>query len=410
MGNRVVVLKDICLQVCSGRIGFVLFLAAWLCCSGSRAEAQGAAPVGAPAVQAGPTPGVVRNQTSQGNQTTQQTNTQRPSTTNPNDANAARDRATGDRRERVSDTVHDVPTEFQRLVTASTGSLLPIFGADLFNNVPSTFAPVDDVPVAPDYVVGPGDTLRIEVYGQVNQQGSFGVDRSGDIAYPDVGTIHVAGVRYADLPAVLRGELGRVYRNFQLNVTLGQLRSIQVFVTGYARRPGSYTVSSLSTLLNAIFASGGPLPQGSLRNIELIRGSTTLTHFDLYDLLLHGDKSKDLKLEPGDVIFIPAVGPQVAIAGSVNNPAIYEIQKSTTVTEGVMLAGGRTSVALGALIRLDRIFQHTMRSITDVDLAKGQNPTLEEGDIVTVATILDRYKDAVTLAGQCGVSGPLCVA
>src|ERR1700729_3217463 len=121
--------------------------------------------------------------------------------------------------------------------------------------------------------------------------------------------------------------MGGVFRNFDRNVNMGQLRSIQVFVVGQARKPGSYTIGSLSTLLNALFASGGPLPQGSLRDIQVKRGSETVTHFDLYDLLLHGDKSKDVRLEPGDVIFIPAVGPQVALLGSVNTPAIYELKK-----------------------------------------------------------------------------------
>ncbi len=308
-------------------------------------------------------------------------------------------------RERTTDTIHDVPTEFQQLVQDSTGTALPIFGADLFNNVPSTFAPVDDIPVAPDYVIGPGDELRVQVFGAVNQQGTYAVNRTGDIAYPEVGTVHVAGVRYGQLQAFLRSELGRVYRNFDLTVNLGQLRSIQVYVTGYARRPGSYTVSSLSTLLNAIFASGGVLPQGTLRDIKLIRNGEVRTRFDLYDLLLRGDKGKDVPLAPGDVIFIDKVGAQVAVTGSVNNPAIYEILPGTTVNDAVALAGGKTNTALGAQIRLDRIFDHTERSILDVDTAKGQNPELASGDIVTVATILDRYKDAVTLRGNVAFPG-----
>ena len=211
-------------------------------------------------------------------------------------------------------------TEFQRMVTGMTGRELPIFGAALFRgNVPSTFAPVVGIPVPPDYVIGPGDELRLQVWGQINQQGSFTVDRTGAISVPQMGTIHVAGQRYDQLNDFLRNEFGRVYRNFNLTVSMGQLRSIQVFVVGQARRPGSYTISSLSTLLNALFASGGPMPQGSLRDIQLRRGAQVVTHFDLYDLLLHGDKSKDVTLAPGDVIFIPAVGPQVALFGSVNN-------------------------------------------------------------------------------------------
>ena len=162
-----------------------------------------------------------------------------------------------------SQAIPDQPTEFQQLVRETTGQLVPIFGASLFSRVPSTFAPVDDVPVTPDYVIGPGDQLRVQVWGQINQQGTFVVDRTGSISMQDVGTIHVGGLRFSEVTNFLRAQLGRVYRNFDLNVNMGQLRSIQVFVVGQARRPGSYTIGSLSTLLNALFASGGPTPEGA---------------------------------------------------------------------------------------------------------------------------------------------------
>ena len=142
--------------------------------------------------------------------------------------------------ERLPPAAPDPLTEFQRMVSATTGRQLPIFGAALFSGgVPSTFAPVDDIPVAPEYVIGPGDELRLQIWGQVNQEGSFVVDRTGAISVPQMGTIHVAGQRYDQLTEFLRSEFGRVYRNFSLNVTMGQLRSIQVFVVGQARRPGS---------------------------------------------------------------------------------------------------------------------------------------------------------------------------
>ena len=211
-------------------------------------------------------------------------------------------------------------TEFQQIVIGSTGRTLPIFGADLFNTTPSTFAPVDNIPVTPDYVIGPGDELRLQVWGQVNQNGDFVVDRTGSIAVPEVGTLHVAGLQYAQLSEFLRSQLGRVYRNFDLNVNLGQLRSIQVFVVGQARKPGSYTIGSLSTLLNAVFASGGPLPQGSLRDIQLKRRGDTVTHFDLYDLLLRGDKSKDVPLAAGRCHLHPRRRPPSGRAGKRHDP------------------------------------------------------------------------------------------
>ena len=291
-------------------------------------------------------------------------------------------------------------TEFQQIVAESTGRTLPIFGAGLFSTPPSTFAPVDNIPVTPDYVIGPGDELRIQIWGQVNQQGAYVVDRTGSIALPAVGTVHVAGVQFSQLRDFLISQLGRIYRNFDLNVNLGQLRSIQVFVVGQALKPGSFTISSLSTLLNALFASGGPLPQGSLRDIQVRRSGDTITHFDLYDLLLHGDKTKDVRLEPGDVIFIPDVGPQVAVLGSVTTPAIYELRGEKSFSQVLALAGGLTNVAANSRLRVERISNRTERNIIDVDLASGDSTPVQDGDIVNVSSIIDRFKDAVTLRGN----------
>ncbi len=292
------------------------------------------------------------------------------------------------------------PTEFQRIVAQSNGRLLPIFGANLFNTPPSTFAPVDNIPVTPDYVIGPGDEIRLQVWGQVNQHGTFIVDRTGSISLPQIGTLHVAGIPFSQLADFLKSHMARVYRNFDLNVNLGQLRSIQVFVVGRARQPGSYTIGSLSTRLNAVFASGGPLPQGSLRDIQVKRDGEIVTHFDLYDLLLHGDKSKDVHLLSGDVIFIPDVGPQVAVTGSVNTPAIYELRGETSFGQIVALAGGLTNAAAGSAIHVERIDRRSQRSMIDVDLASNTPIPVQDGDIVNIISILQRFQNAVTLRGN----------
>lgn len=298
----------------------------------------------------------------------------------------------------------DQPTEFQRLLLETTGEQVPIFGASLFTDAPSTFAPVGDIPVTPDYVVGPGDEVRLQLWGQVNREGAYTVDRSGSISVPQLGTVHVAGVRAADLNSFLRSEFSRVYRNFDLNANLGQLRSIQIFVVGQARYPGSYTISSLSTLLNALLASGGASPQGSLRDIQLRRGNEAAQHFDLYDLLLLGDKSKDLRLLPGDVIFIPPVGPQVALLGSVNNQAIYELKSElrgeTSLADLLALSGGASNLAAEADIRLERVYQHEVRSILTVGAAERGSTVLRNGDVITVISIIDRFRNAVTLRGN----------
>ena len=312
--------------VFAGRLACLTLVLAGLS-TGARAQIPGAA-------IAPPTAGQVnRGQTGSTTNNTQQQQNNSSAAQADAAARRARGEATdAERRDRSANGTQEVPTEFQRLVADSTGVSLPIFGESLFYDPLSYVAP-EGVPVSNDYVIGPGDELRIQVFGAVNEQDNATVDRNGNITLKDVGDVHVAGVRYSQLQTFLKSQLGRVFRNFDLNVNLGQLRSIQIFVTGSARRQGTFTVSSLSTLLNALFASGGPLPQGSLRNIELLRNNEVVTHFDLYDLLLHGDKSHDVSLEPGDVIFIPPVGAQVAITGSVNNPAIYEIKPGTTVKQ-----------------------------------------------------------------------------
>jgi protein involved in polysaccharide export with SLBB domain len=297
----------------------------------------------------------------------------------------------------------DPPTEFQLMVANSLGKSLPIYGAKLFRNLPSTFAPLNLVPVTPDYVIGPGDELLIQAWGQVTLNGRFTVDRSGGLYIPQVGTLHVAGLRFAQIQDYLKAQMGRVFRNFDLNVNMRQLRSIQVFVVGQARRPGSYTISSLSTLTNALFATGGPTPQGSMRHIQLKRSGNVLVDFDLYDLLERGDKSKDMQLLPGDVIYIPPVGPQVAVAGSVNAPAIYELKPTdgTTIGEVLELAAGMTNVASEQTARLERVDEHRMRSMTQIALdAQGRATVLHDGDLLELIAVVSQYKDAVTLRGN----------
>ena len=297
----------------------------------------------------------------------------------------------------------DPPTEFQQMIANSLGKALPIYGAKLFRNPPSTFAPLNLVPVTPDYVIGPGDELLVQVWGQLTLNGRFTVDRSGAIYIPQVGTLHVAGLPYSQIQENLKTQLGRVFRNFDLNVNMGQLRSIQVFVVGQARRPGSYTISSLSTLTNALFVTGGPTPQGSMRHIQLKRGGKVVVDFDLYDLLLGGDKSKDAQLLPGDVIYIPPVGPQVAVAGSVNSPAIYELKSpdSTTAGEVLEMAAGTTSVASGQTLRLERVDEHRTRGITQISLdTQGKATVLRDGDLLELIAVVSEYKDAVTLRGN----------
>ena len=303
------------------------------------------------------------------------------------------------------------PTEFQRnefqeFVAQSVGRYLPLFGFNLFEGVPTTFAPVDSIPVTPDYVVGPGDEILIRAWGQVDIDYRAVVDRNGMINIPRVGNVNVAGIRYQDLSGYLRNAIGRIFRNFELNVTLGQLRSIQVFIVGQAKRPGSYTVSSLSTLVNAIFASGGPSPRGSMRQIQLKRGDKTITEFDLYDLLLKGDKSKDVQLLPGDVIYIPPVGALAAVYGSVNEPAIYELKGRATLDDLIQLSGGLATTAEGRRVTVERIEDRKVRRMDEFSLDRtGLARELKDGDLVRVYALSPRFENAVTLRGAVASPG-----
>jgi protein involved in polysaccharide export with SLBB domain len=292
-------------------------------------------------------------------------------------------------------------TEFEQMVADSAGRALPLFGQSLFRQSPSTFSPVDWTQVPSDYIIGPGDELQIKVWGQVEANLRVIVDRAGQIYIPQVGEISVAGVHWGDLESHLKTEISKIFKNFNVSASIGRLRSIQVVVVGNARYPGTYTISSLSTLINAIFASGGPAPQGSLRHIQVRRDGATITDFDFYDLLIKGDKSRDVRLLPGDVIYIPHVGPLVAISGSVNTPAIYEMKNSSTLDELIETAGDMSTVADTSKITIDRLVDHQARKTLEFpydEQARAQ--PVKDGDIVRVFSIVPRFEDTVTLRGN----------
>ena len=292
-------------------------------------------------------------------------------------------------------------TEFQKFAASTTGIVLPVFGANLFQNVPSTFAPLQNAPVPPDYVIGPDDLVRIRVWGQVNFNANLRVDRSGDIYLPQVGVAHVAGVQFSNLDQMLRDAVAKIYRHFDLSVQLGDIRSIQIYVTGEARRPGAYTVSSLSTLVDALFSSGGPSLQGSMRQIELRRGGTVVTTFDLYRFLIGGDKSTDAKLLPGDVIHIPSIGPEVAILGSVRRPALYELLPGETIGTAIKDAGSMTALASDARASLERTVDRSNLQAMEVRLdTAGMATPMRDGDILRLIPIVSRFEKTVTLRGN----------
>ena len=292
-------------------------------------------------------------------------------------------------------------TEFEQMVADSVGRPLPLFGQSLFDQPPSTFAPMDLLEVPSDYIIGPGDGLQIRVWGQLSGDLRVTVDRAGQIYIPQVGQISVAGVHYGELEEHLKSEISKVFKNFNLTANVGRLRSIQVLVVGNARYPGTYTISSLSTLVNAIFASGGPTPQGSLRHIQVRRDGATITDFDFYDLLINGDKSKDVRLQPGDVLYVPHVGPLVAISGSVNTPAIYEMKDNSTLNDLIEVAGDLSTVADTSKVMIDRFVDHQARKTLEFPYDEQSRAlSLKDGDIVRVFSIVPRFEDTVTLRGN----------
>ena len=292
-------------------------------------------------------------------------------------------------------------TEFEQMVADAVGHPLALYGQSLFAQPPSTFAPVDSMQVPSDYVIGPGDELQIKIWGQVEADLRAVVDRAGQIYVPRVGQITVAGLRYSDLEDALKREISKVFRSFNLTANMGRLHSIQIYVVGNARYPGTYTISSLSTLVNAVFASGGPAAEGSLRNIQVRRGGTTVGQFDFYDLLIKGDKSKDVRLQSGDVIYIPHVGPLVAISGSVNTPAIYELKENSTLNDLIEMAGDLSTVADTNKITIDRVVDHSARKTQEFPYdEQSRAEILKDGDIVRVFSIVPRFVDTVTLRGH----------
>ena len=280
------------------------------------------------------------------------------------------------------------------------------FGYDLFRTPATTFAPVEDVPVGPDYLLGAGDTLTIYVWGLVENVFTETVNRSGEIFIPRVGTLKVWGLTFEQAEKLIRDQLGRVFTGFQISVTLGRLRTIRVFVVGEVNRPGAYTLSALATVTNALFAAGGPSKQGTLRRIRLLRNNRLTAEMDFYDFLLRGDKSKDMRLESGDTVFVPTIGPVVGLMGNVLRPAIYELKGETHVTDLLDLAGGVVPSGYLQRVQLERYRGNIDRIVLDFNLADyyqrglvDGNPVLQNGDLVRVLAVDPIIYNAVTIEG-----------
>ena len=312
------------------------------------------------------------------------------------------------------------PSKIERLVMINNSGIgiieeftsekpLKQFGYELFSTIPLTFAPVTDAPIPSDYIIGPGDTINILFFGKKNSESSQQVNRNGDLNIPGLGPISVAGLSFSELKENLLERVSTQMIGVKVSISLGKLRSIRIFVLGDVHKPGSYTVNALSTLSNAILASGGIKRIGTLRNVQLKRKGKVITHFDLYDLLLQGDTSDDRRLLPGDVVFVPPISTTVGVYGEVRRPAIYELKKGQeNLREVFLAAGGVLSSAKQSSILIKSAKSRQGKTVFEFDLTTN-NPKsfkLMDGDIVRVSPELEHNLDGfITLTGEVNLPG-----
>ena len=283
-----------------------------------------------------------------------------------------------------------------------TTQKLKQFGYELFDGEPGSFMPATNIPIPSEYIMGPGDNIIVQLYGKENQSHALTVNREGEIQFPNLGPMAVAGLSFTDVKALIGTTVSEQMLGVKVSVTVGKLRSIRIFILGAAKLPGSYTINSLSTMTNALFASGGISKAGSLRNIQLKRGGKLVCSLDLYDLLLKGDTSSDTRLLPGDVIFIPSIGKTVGVNGEVRRPAIYELKNETTSQEVISLAGGFLPTAYPQVSRIERINEQGERTLVDVDLNEQQGKSLpiKDADVLQVFSVLDTMESVVLIEGH----------
>ena len=329
----------------------------------------------------------------------QQMQAGRAATANPQDTKAAA---------RQSDLVPLAPTQFQKFVQDSTGKPVNLYGYNLFEA--NRYPAVTDIPVPANYVLGPGDEIDLKIWGAVDVSLRLTIDRNGQVTVPKVGPITVAGTRSDALEKLLKTQIGRVFNNFELSATLGRLRTIQIFVVGQARKPGAYTVSSLSTLVSALFESGGPSATGSMRSIQLVRGGQAVTTLDLYKFIHAGDTQADARLLPGDVVVIPPAGPRVALVGALDNPGVYELGAAEETLHNLLrYSGGQQVLSASHKVLVERIRSGVAKAPREVQERAlneaGLKTTVRDGDVVTLLNLSPEFVNAVTLRGN--VAQPL---
>lgn len=289
-----------------------------------------------------------------------------------------------DARDAAANPTRPAASEFESYVSSLAGLDVRRLGSDLMLGSRSTSTLEANRQVPPDYVIGTGDEVQITMWGTIDSDMRLTVDRTGRINIPRVGPVVVAGVRLADLTDLLTRRVGQVFKNFQLSAALGRLRSIRYYVTGFTSRPGAYTASSLATLMTGLSQAGGPSGAGSFRNIELRRNGKVVSRFDLYDLLVKGDKSADVPLQADDVLHVGPVGALVGVLGSVNTPAVIELKGEETISDALAIVGGQSAVADRTRISIERLSERNDRRVVELPLPNQSGQRLVNGDVLRV--------------------------
>ena len=306
----------------------------------------------------------------------------------------------------------DIPSLYDMYVQAAQRDGQPKrFGLDMFRNGTRDSQAIPmDLPVGPEYVVGPGDGLSISLWGGVSQRFTRVVDREGRISLPEAGPLLVSGHSLGDVQQAVQRALQTQFRDTSADVSLSRLRTVRVYVVGEVAEPGAYDISSLSTPLNALFAAGGVTPPGSLRKLEHFRGKQLIERVDAYDLLLHGVNSDLQRLENGDSLLVPSLGGQVTVTGMVRRPALYELNGESTLADALDLAGGILPAAALQHIEVQRLEAHEKRTMLNVDLSPNTNPQalnqqlaafkIQDGDEIHVFPIAPYNESAIYLQGH----------
>ncbi|MDH3511611.1 MAG: SLBB domain-containing protein [Gammaproteobacteria bacterium] len=299
----------------------------------------------------------------------------------------------------------DIAVTILPLTPTGTAALEP-FGYQLFGDTDEADSfdspPLFAMPVPRDYVLGPGDSLKVQLYGNENYETVLPVNRDGTINFPKIGPQMVAGLTFGELKDAIEKRIDEQLIGTEAAVSMGELRSIRVFVVGDVKRPGAYTMSSLARITNALFYAGGITEIGSLRQIQMKRAGKLIKTLDLYELLLNGNSRNDAQLRSDDVVLIPPAKKMVGIDGEIKRPAIYELRSENTVAQLIDLAGGKLPTADSTMVQLMRVNERGSRTIETLNLLEqeGRQMTLQSGDFVTLLPVLDELEDAVFLSGH----------